>query len=58
MDAEERLRLQMDRANAEAIKSQEEYEEERKRMESIDDHTYDLGKLLSKMSNGVRGGSK
>jgi hypothetical protein len=57
MTPQERMEQVLQRANGETMKKQEEYEEERKRVEAIDEEGYEVAQLMQRMSKGLRGRS-
>lgn len=53
---QERLQRQLQRANGEAMKKQQEYEQERKDVEKVREEDFDAVQWIRKMSKGTRGG--
>jgi hypothetical protein len=55
-DNQERVQQQLQKANGETLKKQEEMEEEHKRLKAINEEEFDAAQWIQRMSRGVRGG--
>jgi hypothetical protein len=55
MTPQERIEQQLQRAEVETLKKQEELREEREKLKAIDENEFDAAEWIRKMSRGIRG---
>jgi hypothetical protein len=55
MTPQERIEQQLQRAEVETAKKEEEIRKERERLSAIDENEFDAAEWIRKMSRGIRG---